>query len=218
MSRWARAAGHQPGMRPQRQQPLDRGGVGAVGEGRHGLGRRQADQPRHQRGLALALRLLAQRAQQLLEREVAAGGGKRHRQMHVVEHVHAGQRVRRHQVGHLLPAPADIDAGEVQPPEQRRGVAQVEQDAAPARAQQAVVDGERRGMVLAVDMVEREVPGIVDGEVAARAPSRPRAPRTRRSPRRRGPASRARGRRHGCPRRPWGWRPPPPARAPRPRA
>ena len=77
-----------------------------------------------------------------------------------------------HAVGDLLPAPADIDAGEVQPPEQRRGVAQIQQDAAPARAQQAVVDRERRGMVLAVDMVEREVPGIVDGEEAARGPVR----------------------------------------------
>ena len=72
----------------------------------------------------------------------------------------------------LGPALACIDTGKVQPPEQGGGVAEVQDQAAPAGPEQAVIDGQRRLMIVALEMVEGQMPGIVDGEEAGLGPVR----------------------------------------------
>ena len=70
----------------------------------------------------------------------------------------------------LQPTLARVHAGQVQAPEEGRGIAQIEHEATPMRSKQTVMDGECRGGIIAVEMVESEVPGIVDGEEAGLRP------------------------------------------------
>ncbi len=92
----------------------------------------------------------------------AAGGRIRHQRVHVVEDVEAVFRGAGPAVRHLVPAVADVDAAQRHAPHQLGSVHQLEHDIGRLRVDQPVIQIER-GLALAeLDVVQREVPPVVE--------------------------------------------------------
>jgi len=66
--------------------------------------------------------------------------------------------------GQLLPAVADIMAGEGEPPQQRRGVDHVERDHRAVLADRAVIERQHLIGLAEIEMAEREMPPVVNPE------------------------------------------------------
>ena len=76
-------------------------------------------------------------------------------------------------------APSHVDAFELQPPQERRGVEQLQRRVRGCGVQPAVVDIERVGVALLVEVEQRQVPVVVEGQAIVGRPVR----FTRREPR-----------------------------------
>ena len=102
----------------------------------------------------------------------AAGAGERHHRVHVVEHVpRLVGRAARPRVGERGEAAARVDAVEVR--RHSRALASSISRGTPAelvRCGAGVVDGEDLGVMPGLELEQREVPPVVDGEQVARAP------------------------------------------------
>ena len=155
---------------PHRQQVLEGLVVAAGAERPQRQGGRQADVPRHHRVGPPALRRPAQGAEQGGRRRLVAQGGERHHRVGVVERVPPVVDVAAPGVGDLAPPVADVHLGEPQPPEQRGRVEQVEQLLAAVAPDPGVVDVQDGAGLLEVEVVEREVPPVVDREEVVARP------------------------------------------------
>ena len=91
--------------------------------------------------------------------------------MGVVEGVVAAAGGRRPALGHRGPARADLDSAQHQPPQQRTGVDQLDQQRRAVAVDRAVEELEHRRLVALLEVEQRQVPPVVDGEEAvARQP------------------------------------------------
>ena len=93
-----------------------------------------------------------------------------HDGMHVVEGIVAGRGEGLPVVGHRRPAIAHVLAAQMQPPQQRRRIEQVHRDADACAEDRAVEQPQHLVRLPAVEMIEREMPPVMDGEEAVAAP------------------------------------------------
>ncbi len=152
-------------------QPPNRLRVVAVAEGLDRQHHRMADLAYEGGVVAIALHRLLLRLDHARERLLPAGADESHRRVRVVEGVVAGVLDRLPGVRHRLPAVADVDAAQVQPPQHRGGVDHFEDHARLRAVDRTVEQLEHLVDLAEIEMIERDVPPVVDREEAVARPA-----------------------------------------------
>jgi hypothetical protein len=157
-------------VRHRRQCPQQRLRAGVVAPPERGerAAGRQPDEPRHVAVRAAVARDAPRlRVQQPVGAVPAPGGDERHHGVQVVERAVRIFRVRRPARRKNGKSLAGIDVGQMQPPEQRRGIDQLRE---PLALNAPVVDRQRVLRPAELQVVEREVPPQVGAGAAAAGP------------------------------------------------
>ena len=102
---------------------------------------------------------------------LAVRAEERHERVDVVEHVVAVLDPRPPVVGERLESPAHVVAAEAKPPEHRRRVDHLQRHVASVRADARVVELEHARDVTEVEVIEGEVPEVVEDERIVRVPA-----------------------------------------------
>jgi hypothetical protein len=158
------------GVGPDLGQRTDRRLVVASGEGQQGTRERQADVARHHRVRSGSCRRTFEARDHASGRCQIAGAAERHDRMTVVERIEAVLRDRPPGIGQRLPARADVDAAERQPPEQRGRIDHLERDGRLHRSHARVVELEHAIVLTEVEMKQTLVPPVVERECVVDRP------------------------------------------------